>query len=154
VVVTTPFVGREGELAALTADLDAAVGGRGGVVLLAGEPGIGKTRLAEELAAQATAREAHVLWGRCWEGEGAPAFWPWVQVVRAYVQSADPAALRQDMGAGAADIAQLVPAVHDRLPDLPAPAAGGAGGGPVPAVRQPGQLLAGGRRPPAAAADP
>jgi transcriptional regulator with AAA-type ATPase domain len=54
--VTTPFVGREAELAALTADLDAAVAGRGGVVLLAGEPGIGKTRLAEELAAQARAR--------------------------------------------------------------------------------------------------
>jgi eukaryotic-like serine/threonine-protein kinase len=81
--VTTPFVGREAELAALTADLEAAAGGRGGVVLVAGEPGIGKTRLAEELATQATARGALVLWGRCWEGEGAPAFWPWIQVVRA-----------------------------------------------------------------------
>jgi KaiC/GvpD/RAD55 family RecA-like ATPase len=48
------------------------------VVLVAGEPGIGKTRLAEELATQATARGALVLWGRCWEGEGAPAFWPWI----------------------------------------------------------------------------
>jgi DNA-binding CsgD family transcriptional regulator len=119
--VTTPFVGREGELVALTADLDAAVAGRGGVVLVGGEPGIGKTRLAEELAAQATARGALVLWGRCWEGEGAPAFWPWVQVVRAYVQTADPTALRREMGAGAADIAQVVPAVRALLPDLPAP---------------------------------
>ena len=119
--MATPFVGREAELAALTADLDAALAGRGGVVLLAGEPGIGKTRLAEELAAQASARGALVLWGRCWEGEGAPAFWPWVQIVRAYVQAADPAALRHDMGAGAADVAQLVPAVRDCLPDLPAP---------------------------------
>jgi DNA-binding NarL/FixJ family response regulator len=119
--VATPFVGREAELAALTADLDAALAGRGGVVLLAGEPGIGKTRLAEELAVQASARGALVLWGRCWEGEGAPAFWPWVQVVRAYVQVADPAALRQDMGAGAADIAQLVPTLWERLPDLPTP---------------------------------
>jgi DNA-binding CsgD family transcriptional regulator len=119
--VTTPFVGREAELAALSADLDAGVGGRGGVVLLAGEPGIGKTRLAEELAAQARARGALVLWGRCWEGEGAPAFWPWVQVVRAYIKAADSAGLRRDMGAGAADIAQLVPAVRDCLPDLPAP---------------------------------
>jgi predicted ATPase len=120
--VTTPFVGREAELAALAVDLDAATtGGRGGVVLLAGEPGIGKTRLAEELAAQATAQGALVLWGRCWEGEGAPAFWPWVQIVRAYLEAADPAVLRQDMGAGGADIAQVVPAVHDRLPGLPTP---------------------------------
>jgi hypothetical protein len=119
--VATPFVGREAELAALTADLDAALAGRGGVVLVAGEPGIGKTRLAQELAARATARGALVLWGRCWEGEGAPAFWPWVQVVRGCIQASDPTALRQDPGAGAADIAQLVPAVRDCLPDLPAP---------------------------------
>jgi predicted ATPase len=119
--VTTPFVGREAELAGLTADLDAAVAGRGGVVLLAGEPGIGKTRLAEQLAAQATACGVLVLWGGCWEGEGAPAFWPWIQVVRAYVRAADPAALRHDMGAGAADIAQVVPAVGDLLPDLRTP---------------------------------
>jgi DNA-binding CsgD family transcriptional regulator len=119
--VAMPFVGREAELAALTADLDAALGGRGGVALVAGEPGIGKTRLAEELAAQATARGALVLWGRCWEGEGAPAYWPWLQVVRVYVQAADPTALRHDMGAGAADIAQIVPAVAECLPDLPAP---------------------------------
>jgi DNA-binding CsgD family transcriptional regulator len=117
--VTTPFVGREAELAALTADLDAAAGGRGGVVLVAGEPGIGKTRLVEELAAQATVCGALVLWGRCWEGEGAPAFWPWIQVVRAYLQTVDPTALRSEMGAGAADIAQLVPSIRDRLPDLP-----------------------------------
>jgi DNA-binding CsgD family transcriptional regulator len=119
--VTTPFVGRAGELAALAADLDAAAAGRGGGVLLAGEPGIGKTRLAEELAAQATARGALVLWGRCWEGEGAPAFWPWVQAVRAYTQAGDPAMLGHDMGAGAADIAQLVPSIRERLPDLPLP---------------------------------
>ena len=119
--MTTPFVGREAELAVLTAGLEAASGGRGTVVLLAGEPGIGKTRLAEELTAAAAARGALALWGRCWEGEGAPAFWPWVQVVRAYLKASDPAALRHDMGDGAADIAQVVPAVRDCLPDLPTP---------------------------------
>jgi predicted ATPase/DNA-binding CsgD family transcriptional regulator len=119
--VATPFVGREAELAALIADLKAAAAGSGGVVLVAGESGIGKTRLAEELAAEATERGAHVLWGRCWEGEGAPAFWPWVQIVRGYVKAADPAALRRDMGAGAADIAQIVPTIRECLPGLPAP---------------------------------
>ena len=78
--MTTPFVGREAELGMLTVDLDAALAGRGGVVLVAGEPGIGKTRLVEELAAQASGRGVLVLWGRCWEGERAPAFWPWVQI--------------------------------------------------------------------------
>ena len=48
-------------------------------------------------------------------------FWPWVQVVRAYAQASDAAALRHDLGAGAADIAMVVPAVRDRLPDLPTP---------------------------------
>jgi DNA-binding CsgD family transcriptional regulator len=120
--VTTPFVGRAGELAALTTDLDAAVGGHGGVALVAGEPGIGKTRLVEELAGRAVGRGAVVLWGRCWEGAGAPAFWPWVQVIRGYlqVQAGDPASLRHDLGPGAADIAQLVPAVRDCIPDLAA----------------------------------
>ncbi len=46
-----------------------------------------------------------MLWGRCWEGEGAPAFWPWVQVVRAYIPHDDPETLAMEMGVGAADIA-------------------------------------------------
>ncbi len=56
-------------------------------MLLAGEPGIGKTRTAEELARVARERGAQVLVGRCFEGEGAPAFWPWVQVLRELVAS-------------------------------------------------------------------
>ena len=57
--------------------------GAGGVVLLAGEAGMGKTALAAEAAAYAKARGAVAVWGTCWEGEGAPGFWPWIQVVRA-----------------------------------------------------------------------
>ena len=67
-----------------------------------GEPGIGKSRLAEELAARARARGARVLVGRCWEAGGAPAYWPWVQALRAYVRETEPAALRAQLGAGAA----------------------------------------------------
>lgn len=115
------FVGREEELALLRARLDQACAGAGGIVLLAGEPGIGKTRTAEELAADARLRGASVLWGRCYEGEGAPAFWPWVQLIRAYARDRELAALRAELGRGAADVAQLVPELRDRLPDLPAP---------------------------------
>ena len=52
--------------------------------MLIGEPGIGKTRTAAALAAEARERGASVVWGRCHEGEGAPAYWPWVQALTAY----------------------------------------------------------------------
>jgi DNA-binding CsgD family transcriptional regulator len=76
------FVGRERERTLLRAALERALAGGGGSVLIAGEPGIGKTRLAEEIAADAAGRGARVLWGRCHEDTGAPAFWPWTQVIR------------------------------------------------------------------------
>jgi DNA-binding SARP family transcriptional activator len=113
------FVGREHELAELVGGLDDAVAGRGRLFLLVGEPGIGKSRLAEELMAHARARGARMLVGRCWEAGGAPAYWPWVQSLRAYVREAEPDALRAQLGAGAADLAQIVPELRERFPDLP-----------------------------------
>jgi class 3 adenylate cyclase len=115
------FVGREAELEALRAGLDGALSGRGQVLLLVGEPGIGKTRTSEELATYARLRGAQVLWGRCYEGEGAPAYWPWMQIIRAYVHEHDPQALLSEMGTGAADIAEVVSEVRQRLPGLPTP---------------------------------
>ena len=87
--VTPPLEGRTPDLALLDAALADAAAGRGRMVLLAGEPGIGKTRLAEELVARATAAGAAVAWGGSNEGEGAPAFWPWMQVLRAVLAQAD-----------------------------------------------------------------
>src|SRR5215468_6796148 len=78
----TSFVGRRRELEALGSALDAARGGSGRVVLCEGEPGAGKTRLAQELAGMALAEGVAVAWGRCVEAEGAPPFWPWRQVLR------------------------------------------------------------------------
>lgn len=69
-------------IGALRSAVDAAVGGGGGVVLLAGEAGMGKTALAAEAVVFAKARGAVAVWGACWEGDGAPGFWPWIQVVR------------------------------------------------------------------------
>jgi len=71
------FVGRQRDLAALDRGLEELVAGRGVLYTFIGEPGIGKTRLAGEVASRAAARGMRVSWGRCWEGGGAPAFWPW-----------------------------------------------------------------------------
>ena len=87
------FVGRARELAALDDALSDALGGRGRVLLIGGEPGIGKSRLIEELAARARGREAQVLVGRCWEAGGAPAYWPWVQALRGSLHDGDLAEL-------------------------------------------------------------
>jgi DNA-binding SARP family transcriptional activator len=113
------FVGREGELAALLVALDDALAGRGRLLVIGGEPGIGKSRLAEELARTATGSGADVLWGRCWEAGGAPPYWPWVQAIRSYAREADHERLRREMGADAAEIADVVPEVREQVPDLP-----------------------------------
>lgn len=122
------FVGRERESAALVAALEDALAGRGRLVLVAGEPGIGKSRLADELVGHARARAVGVLIGRCWEAGGAPAYWPWVQALRAYVREAEPEALEAQLGAGAADLAQLLPELREILPDLGEPSALGPEG--------------------------
>ena len=117
------FVGRQREMGELKAALEEALAGRGRLVMLVGEPGIGKTRTALELATYAGLRQAQVLWGRCYEAQGTPPYWPWVQAIRSYVREHEPAQLRSEMGAGAADIAEIVSDVRQRLPDLEAPPA-------------------------------
>src|SRR5919204_551149 len=72
------LIGRERELATLLPFVDDALTVGGGLVLIGGEPGIGKSRLAETLIARAVERDARILVGRCWEAGGAPAYWPWV----------------------------------------------------------------------------
>jgi hypothetical protein len=76
------LVGRDRELEHLEIGLAATSAGEGGVFFLVGEPGIGKSSLAAEAAERAAARGFRVVWGRCWEAAGAPAFWPWIQVLR------------------------------------------------------------------------
>jgi DNA-binding CsgD family transcriptional regulator len=76
------IVGRRRELEAIAKWIGAARAGAGRLVLCAGEPGIGKTRLAQEVAGLALVGGTAVVWGRCVEADGAPAFWPWRQVLR------------------------------------------------------------------------
>jgi DNA-binding winged helix-turn-helix (wHTH) protein/tetratricopeptide (TPR) repeat protein len=115
------FVGREGAIQMLEAGLSAARLGCGRMVLLVGEPGIGKTRLVQHFAARARQMGAVPLLGRCVEGEGAPAYWPWLGIVRQYIETRDREHVRALMGAGGDDIAQALPELNRWLPGLAAP---------------------------------
>lgn len=112
-------MGREAEMAVLHSGVDDAVRGRARFALLSGDPGIGKTRTAEEIAVYARTRGAQVLWGRCYEGEGAPPFWPWVQVLRAALAGVDDANLPGLLGDDGPYVAQLVPELRARMPEMP-----------------------------------
>jgi predicted ATPase/DNA-binding winged helix-turn-helix (wHTH) protein len=80
------FVGRDVELVSLSRALTRAQGGQGGLVCLAGEPGIGKTRLVRELASRALSKGVEVHLARCADDDAPPAFWPWRQLARQLVR--------------------------------------------------------------------
>jgi DNA-binding SARP family transcriptional activator/tetratricopeptide (TPR) repeat protein len=86
------LVGRVEEFAVLRQAVEAGLGGGRAVVVVEGEPGAGKTRLLEEAAAAAVWRGALVVWGRCLQGDGTPSMWPWVEAVRALIESLPQAA--------------------------------------------------------------
>jgi tetratricopeptide (TPR) repeat protein len=113
-----PFLGREAELASLSGGLDDANAGQGGLVLIGGEPGIGKSRLADELAGLARDRGFLVLWGRAWEDAGAPAYWPWIQILRSFLRQTDADEARRRLAAGAVDIGHILPEVRELFPEL------------------------------------
>ncbi len=94
------FVGRQREMGELKVALDDALSGQGRLAMLAGEPGIGKTRTAQELAYYAETRGIKVFWGRCYEEEGAPPYWPWLQSLGSYIQQRTPEKLQSEMGPG------------------------------------------------------
>jgi len=112
---TAELIGRTREQAVLTAAFDEAAAGRGSVVLLAGEPGIGKTSLAVAFSDWAVAHGGQALWGRAWEAGGAPAFWPFIEVLRE--AGRDPVIF--DELPGLSDLASLLPEIRERHPDLP-----------------------------------
>lgn len=96
------LVGRTDELALLRQAMEPAFANGSALVIVEGEPGVGKTRLLEEVAAEADRRGALVVWGRGIQGDGTPSMWPWMQVTRAIVETLAPAAkakwLDSDLG--------------------------------------------------------
>ncbi len=120
-VERTPFVGREEERAELRRLLDQTAQGRGALVMIGGEPGVGKTRLAEELADEARQRNMLALTGRCYEMEGAPPYTPFVEMVEAAVRMFPPEALRDALGDSAPEVAKLMPELRRLFPDIAPP---------------------------------
>jgi predicted ATPase len=116
----TPFVGRGQELSALEERLSAAERDAGGVILISGEPGVGKSRLLSELAQRARDRGWLVLAGRAYDTEGMPPYLPFAGALRQYVVARDDDALKSQL-AGAVEVASLIPEVRERvaLPDQP-----------------------------------
>src|SRR5260221_8342156 len=104
-----PFVGREVELAELLGGLQQAFAGRPSFLLVAGDAGLGKTRLAEAFTAAAEDRGARVTWGRCCEEGGAPELWPWIQIVRALVGSHGPASITDPT---IREVSRILPEAH------------------------------------------
>src|SRR6185295_15207271 len=110
------FVGREREMEELGAALRGVASGRGGLHLIVGEPGIGKTRLADEVAARAEADGIAALWGRCWEAEGRPPYWPWVQILRELRERRGDADWQRTVGGDLRQLAQLLPELDSATP--------------------------------------
>src|SRR5262249_2334690 len=118
-VPTVPLLDRERQVGELRAALDAALGGSGRAVLLAGEPGIGKTRLANVLADEAASRGVPVWWGRGWEDGSAPAFWPWNTALRRWMDQIGDEAVAAAVGPWGAELANVFRVLRDRIPELP-----------------------------------
>ncbi len=112
----TVFVGREQELRQLQQAYDAAVSGQGGLVMVVGEPGIGKTALCEQLATYVSIRGGRTLVGHCYEeGSLSLPYLAFVEAMRTYVLARDPEGLKSDLGTGAVDVARIISEVRDRV---------------------------------------
>src|SRR5262249_1021078 len=112
----TTFVGRQAEVKTLQSALDAALSGNGGLVMVAGEPGIGKTALCEQLITYDGVRGANALVGHCYEeGSLSLPYLAFVEAIRSYVLAREPDGLKSDMGSGASEIARIITEVRDRI---------------------------------------
>jgi DNA-binding winged helix-turn-helix (wHTH) protein/tetratricopeptide (TPR) repeat protein len=113
------LIGRAHELRLLDEALRRLDQTKGGLALIEGEPGIGKTTLANALAEEANARGLDVHWGRAWESGGAPPYWPWIQILRSICRREGLAAVRRFMGTAEPEITSLVPEWSDGRPLSP-----------------------------------
>ncbi len=118
----TPLVGRDGEQADLRRAVDGALAGHGGLAVVAGEAGVGKSRLVSEIGAEAAARGMRVLTGHCVEMDSVPPYLPYVEMIEQAISSPrSPLALHEALGDVAPEIARIAPALRRVFPDIAQP---------------------------------
>ncbi|HUW02789.1 MAG TPA: AAA family ATPase [Acidimicrobiales bacterium] len=121
------FVGRDAERAELRRSVDAADSGHGSLVVVTGSAGCGKTRLVEEIGAEAAARGMRFVVGRCHDAGQSEPYTAWVDVAEAAERALSPDAFRDVLGPSAGEMARLLPHLRNRYPDIgPASDTGGA----------------------------
>ena len=118
----TPFVGRAAQIQRLAAKLEQSGNGHGAVVMLVGEPGIGKTRMLEEFTDLAHEQGTMVLRGACYDGEYQRPYGPFAEVLVEYARKADPDELKL-FNRSAPLLARIAPALREHLKDIPEPVA-------------------------------
>jgi uncharacterized membrane protein len=116
------FVGREAELSAIRAVIDRALTGHGSIVMLGGGPGLGKTRLAMEMAEYASRAGFRCLTGHCYEGDEPHPYLPFAEIIEGNLaQAASLEDYREQLGPYAAELAQIAPSLRRIFPDIPQP---------------------------------
>ncbi len=118
-LVRDQLVGRAHEVGQLQRHWDHALQAHGHLLVMSGEPGIGKTRLALELISQAQQAGAVVMRGGCYEFEATTPYLPFVEAIRDWVHAQPEEALRRALAATAPELARLAPEIETRLGPLP-----------------------------------
>jgi tetratricopeptide (TPR) repeat protein len=119
----TPLVGREGELAELRRLVDLVAGGQGALIMIGGEPGVGKTRLVDELIPEAREQGFLTLVGHCYDTEGTRPFSPWVEILENSARVAKRDILRHLLDETGPEVAKIMPELRRLFPDMPQPVA-------------------------------